>query len=487
MDTDNKLKWEAVRSSIGSDVAVFGVGRLTNMFARLSGKRIIAAIDNDTNKHGELLAEYIGSYPECFADDCTITGLNDYIAAGGDTEIPFFIASYHYGDISRQLEEAGIYNIYVIPMIDWSMAGEDMDLMAKYSREPVSDSKVVVDVGMYGGHGLYITEALLRRSDDLDIVWIIRKKVNNVPGGVRCIQEGDENRLAYELATAKIWIFDKLVPDWAVKRENQIYIQVKHWSSITLKNFYLGEEKYRRNEDKKRQLKRNTEMMDYFFVGSDFDEKTCRAGFGYNGTFVKTGSCRSDILFDDSAKKRIREKLNAQRHIALYVPTYRNEAINTELDTDSLLKSLTAAFGGEWELWIKFHPQEAYRKINTDSDYVIDMTSYPDSQELVAVSDVLITDYSSIMFEAAYLYTPVFLFAPDRERYVDGERELLLDYDTLPFDVSLTNEQLAEQICSFDEEHYRQTVREFLDGYGIHEDGRASERAADFILNLLKQ
>ena len=81
---------------------------------------------------------------------------------------------------------------------------------------------------------------------------------------------------------------------------------------------------------------------------------------------------------------------------------------------------------------------------------------------------------------------PVFLYAPDRREYIDGERGLLIDYDSLPFDIAEDNEQLVQNICNFKKEEYDRRVDAFMDKYGVHEDGHASERAARFILGLMK-
>ena len=80
---------------------------------------------------------------------------------------------------------------------------------------------------------------------------------------------------------------------------------------------------------------------------------------------------------------------------------------------------------------------------------------------------------------------PVFLYAPDKDEYQKNDRGLLLNYDSLPFSISTTNEELSEQILNFDEVEYKKNVQAFLDKYDVHEDGHASERAANFIMELL--
>ena len=144
-------------------------------------------------------------------------------------------------------------------------------------------------------------------------------------------------------------------------------------------------------------------------------------------------------------------------------------------------------FGGEWKILLRLHPNVAIEsKKVVKPEYVIDVTHHEDAQDLVVVADIVITDYSSIMFEPAYVRKPVFLFAPDKKEYINGERELLIAYDTLPFPIAETNEELAENIRVFQQEEYEEKVTQFINVYGVHEDGHASERVADFIAGLVK-
>ena len=138
------------------------------------------------------------------------------------------------------------------------------------------------------------------------------------------------------------------------------------------------------------------------------------------------------------------------------------------------------------EYFIRLHPvvAEASKGMKRP-DYIIDASDYPDSQELVATLDVMITDYSSIMFEPAFVRKPVFLFAPDKKEYINGERKLLIDYDSLPFPIAESNDELAKNIKTYNKEEYVRKVDEFMKKYGVHEDGHASERAAKFILDLI--
>ena len=135
----------------------------------------------------------------------------------------------------------------------------------------------------------------------------------------------------YEMETARIWVFDILVPEFICKRKEQIYVQTKHWSGITLKKFFLDDPSTTSTVRERERVRENSRIMDYILVGSDFDQDTCKSGFGYQGAFVRVGSPRTDALFDkgNGCNSVNRNKVYARYHIAadthtlLYAPTFR--------------------------------------------------------------------------------------------------------------------------------------------------------------------
>ena len=178
----------------------------------------------------------------------------------------------------------------------------------------------------------------------------------------------------------------------------------------------------------------------------------------------------------------------------MYAPTFRKEDVNrgssesVYLDAEGLLRALADKTGGEWRLLLRLHPHLAsVRNELWERQEIINVSAHPDCDELVAACDVMVTDYSSIMFEGAFIKKPVFLYAPDWQEYIGGEREFLLDYNTLPFPVSKTNEELAICVETFDQRKYQEAVTAFLDHYGVCEDGNAGKRAAAFISSLIRR
>lgn len=412
-----------------------------------------------------------------------------------------------YEEIAIRLEAEGYENIFaLLPMEakkrDVIQDVEYMDIgercRKEMSRRDIDKKKIVIlSMFNFGGHGKEIVKQLLRLREDLDIVWIVDDLTVEVEQGVRLILNKNIRDCLTEMQTAKIWICDTGIPEIYRKREGQVYIQIKHWASVTLKNFGFDLARMRNDKLLLKICEHDSQMIDYIMVGSEFDERTCRSGFEFDGRFLYTGSPRSDVLFDsEDICLKIKKKygLTEKIKLLLYSPTFRCEKgdayipnqIRMDLDFEKVKHELEQSFGGEWLILLRLHPVVAHKADEMElPPYVINVSNYNDSQELVAASDAMITDYSSIMFEPAFVKKPVFLFATDRAEYIDGERGLLIDYDELPFPISETNEELAEQISEFNQESYERTLDMFFESYGVHEDGHASERAAQFISDII--
>ena len=112
---------------------------------------------------------------------------------------------------------------------------------------------------------------------------------------------------------------------------------------------------------------------------------------------------------------------------------------------------------------------------------MIDVTSYDDIQELLLVSDMLITDYSSLMFDYAETRRPCFLYAPDIEEYQRDDRKFYFKLKDLPFPVSTTQNELLAEISSFKTDVYISKLNKFMTSIGSYEDGDACRRVISHI------
>ena len=506
-DLDSQT-WETFENIVrGKKFFLFGLGKGAGFYfgSKWNKHELTGIIDNDTAKQGIRAQWFLPKEADYACGNLRISDIS-VVRQYPPEEVVVLITSLRgYREICEQLESYGIHQNYaLLPMeANWRKnhnyeLEKDVEQYIKECYESEIDPKKIVfyNQNTYGGHGKYITEQLLKIRNDLKIVWIVNDPHIEVPDEVQLLNVRNRKRFIYEMETAKVWVFDYFMRySDIVKRPGQIFIEVKHWAGITLKAFGLDLTTFRNLQEETDLALYNSKIMDYIIVGSKFDENTCRRGFAFDGEICMVGSPRSDILFSPlEVKKKVFEKylVDDKIYVCLYAPTFRLDASGlkmlsrTDLDFGNIIRAFENRFGGKWYIFLKLHPIVAAQSSDVEKpEGVIDVSDYPDSQELVAASDVLITDYSSIMFEPAFVKKPVFLLATDREEYIGGERELLIDYDTLPFPLAESNEELVRRIQEFNQQEYDENVTQFLDGYGVHEDGHASERAAAFISELI--
>lgn len=508
----NKTKtWRDFEAAAnGNKVFLYGLGYCAVQFFERYGNTIIAKgiIDNDVSKHnfeiGEILPESFGTANE----KVLIQGSQILNYAEPSDTVILIASSRKYQEIIYELEKKGFYNYFVISLFKDFQADAGQNVAEKILKTveefcilPISPQKIFFNTyGNYLDHEKYISNELLKQKEKMDIVWIVSDLRAELPSGVRKVLRSNWKKMIYEMETAHIWISDNSLPDYIVKRSGQIYIQTKHWASITLKRFYLDTVAFRNEPEKLALWKRESEIIDYIVVGSEFDKESCIRGFQFNKEFIMAGSPRSDGLFHEMENKDKVFKfygITVDTHVLLYAPTYRfdrhkekqvHQSREIEFDYDAVKEALEKRFGGKWLIALRLHPsvKTASRDMQLPS-FVFDVSTYEDSEELVSAFDITISDFSSIMFEPAFVKKPVFLYATDLEDYLENEYDLLINYRELPFDVAENAEQLCENILNFNKSEYIGRLEAFFEKYGVHEDGHASKRAAEFILELLNR
>lgn len=431
------------------------------------------------------------------------------LASCEDKNIVVLITSLKYFDeMAKELESYGIKKYYSVLCME-ALERKSRRVVSFLKREEwlnkitgniINPKKICVCSDCDGaGHAKEIVKQLFSMRKDLQIVWLVKNWHTVLDK--RIVKRAMANRSArdFEYMTSYIWIGDSGGSGFptVADKHGHIGIGLKHWSSITLKKFALDEKAVGKQQYVREAVLSYKRHIDYIMVGSDFDEQTCRSGFNIDDGYIHIGSPRSDILFRSDKKQPFFSYYPELKgkNILLYAPTFRRTGESMlevgyrhELDFEVACQSLKDRFGGDWCILLRLHPMVAqFSKQIGLPDYVIDVSSYQDAEELVAASDALITDYSSIMFEPAYINIPVFLLVTDLEEYTNKERDFYIDYETLPFPIAKTNEELRRNIMSFDQDRYNTDLAEFFKKYGVHEDGHAAERAAKFISDLIDE
>lgn len=341
----------------------------------------------------------------------------------------------------------------------------------------------------------YVAEVLMRKGESLELVWLVNNIEKQFPQGIRKVKNTFWNRV-YHLATAKVWIDNSRKEYGTRKRKNQLYIQVWH-AAIGFKPLGL----FRGDLFPKMAYlvsEHDSSLADYVISNSEWCTELIPDQLLYNGKIIKTGSPRCDIFFTKRKETyiNIRNRYNISQdiRIVLFAPTFRGGsqkgsrsviAEEPTLDFERMVNSLEQKFGGKWFVFLRLHPQLAAKmdqlKIKNKIENMIDVSQADDMNELAAAADVLITDYSSSVFDVINMHMPVFVYADDLDEYVKERGQLMWDMYSLPFSVARNNDELVENILKFKYEEYKEKINEFSKENGVIEDGYASERVADVI------
>lgn len=358
---------------------------------------------------------------------------------------------------------------------------------------PIHPYRVVIcNVWGFGDNAKYVAEELAgRKYKKVRTIFITNHP--SAAGAAEGITFYKNNSIKaiYALATARVWVDNNRKESYIRKRRGQYYIQTWH-GGIALKKIEKDYEEHL-GSSYVRNAKRDSAMTDLYISNSDFCTGMYRKSFWYKGPVLECGSPRNDILIHPKGEigEQVRKALGIGKEIkiALYAPTYREGKDNTaaySLDYGLLLSELRTKFGGEWIAAVRLHPlvsaQSDALKYN---DKVINATHYRDIYELMSESDVLITDYSNIMFEFSFTGKPVFLYAADMKEYETG-RGFYFDYRTLPYHRAVTMQELAGGIRAFDKKAYEERVKNFFDGLVLYENGNASKAVVDKIVEVIK-
>ncbi len=369
-----------------------------------------------------------------------------------------------------------------------------LQIISAYCRtKPIQEKKILFwsDLGhRYSCNPRYLSEYILKQySSKMDIVWMFDREIDipkDFPQEIRVVRYFSKQWL-YEIATAKYIICNHRIPPhfFFKKRKGQVYIQTWH-SSLRLKAIEKDAEQDL-TETYIHDAQADSRQIDFIISGCKDSSRIFRQAFWYDGKLLESGTPRIDYLIQQSENKEILLKkmgLDKQYHYALYAPTFRkgNGMGAYDINIERLCDNLEKRFGGQWKVLYRLHPNLAKKiSLNNLPECCINMTFYQDMQELLVISDILITDYSSSMFDMAYLNKLCILYVSDLENYIATERRLYYDIEKLPFLITKNNDELEKVLKELDMEYYQKRLDDFMEKIGSFETGNACERICNIL------
>lgn len=299
---------------------------------------------------------------------------------------------------------------------------------------------------------------------EYETVWSLHDPLTHVEGHAKKIRM-HSLKYYYYMATAKYFVNNVNFPDFYRKRARAVELQTMHGTPLkTLGLDVPGEIKPGKNMET--YLAKNR-RWDYLCVPSDYVKKIAERAFAHKAQVIDSGYPRNDKLFFDNHPGKIagiKERLGipTDKKVIFYAPTWRvKNYFKMEMDLSRLKK----VFSDDYILLVKFHHYVA-DAVHIDEEetagFVFNETNYDDIRDLYLIADILITDYSSVMFDYAILDRPIILFTYDLDQYRDNLRGMYFDIiEKAPGPVCLTNDELVHEL---------QTIGQFKENYGSQSD-----------------
>lgn len=296
----------------------------------------------------------------------------------------------------------------------------------------------------------------------------------------------------YYLARAKYLVNNANFPNFYIKKVGSVYLQTKHGTPLKV----MGNDELR-NKDRTmphfNALARRCSNWDYVISSNPYSTEKWREGFPFSYEFIESGYPRNDYLYkfrnDDNKLNEIRENLGlyGDKKVILLCPTFReyHNIPNYYLDFDSLSNNLT----DKYIILVRAH----YLKngisgldIISGSNGIVDVTLYPNIEDLYLISDLMITDYSSSMFDYANLERPIVIYTPDYDEY-QSKRGLYFDIRKSLSICSVSTQSDLENVINqnlFNNEVYIDQLNKFNEKFCSFDYGSSSEIICNKVFDI---
>ncbi|AZT99661.1 bifunctional glycosyltransferase/CDP-glycerol:glycerophosphate glycerophosphotransferase [Brevibacterium linens] len=357
-------------------------------------------------------------------------------------------------------------------------------LFESFSGTAVADSPLAID------------GEIARRYPDVQRTWTVRDPLTPVPKGARAVVFGSKEW--YDaVATSKLLVNNNNFPYFFRKHPDQFYVQTWHGTPlkkignhVPLGNLSLSYRELMRREA--------SDHWDVLLAQSAWAGSTLKEAFGFEGTVLNLGYPRNDALTDstaaDAARQRTRRHLgiNSEQKVVLYAPTWRDnlkEASGHYSIVDLLnVQNTVKKLGKRFTVLYRGHSNSLNAGRRKLSGRAIDVSTYPNVNDLMLASDVLITDYSSIMFDYVVTGRPIIFLCPDLDEYRDSVRGFYFDFEsTAPGPIVRSASEIVDWLRSDQAFSVDSTDRylSFVNRFANLDDGNASKRVVGQIGHVL--
>ncbi len=319
-------------------------------------------------------------------------------------------------------------------------------------------------------------------------IWIYNKKESFSDPNTKVVKRLSV-KYYYYLARAKYWVNNQNFPTYIEKPSQTIYVQT--WHGTPLKKMLHDNEYFRLN--KKEYVKKVSKAIDnwdFLISPSPYASEIFKSAFQYEKEVVEIGYPRNDIFYEsniDNLKREIRRKvgISSPKKVILYAPTFRDEDPGKFI-LHLNLKRMKEDLGNEYIILLRTHVviNEKIVIDNEIADFAMDVSLYTDVQELMLISDILITDYSSVMFDFVNTNKPVLFFTYDLKEYRDKYRGFYFDFEVeAPGPLLKNTEEIIASVqqLSLIQEIYKEQYEHFKKKFTPLDDGNSANRLVDLL------
>ena len=360
------------------------------------------------------------------------------------------------------------------------------------SKEPLNENMIFFESFFgksYSGNPKYIYEKMLEMGLDkkYTFVWAYSgEDPEIIPGNPIIVERYKAGDYYKYLALSKYWVNNIIFPIHT-KRPGNVYLQTWHGTPLKKLGYDItipGPEVEGREN-----FYYESRNWDYLISSNKYSSEIFARAFKYKKKFLELGYPINDIFFKDNTEtiENLKTKLNIpkDKKIILYAPTWKDDEKNASwehyfnLEID--LERLYERFKDEYVILLKMHHLVSENLVIDEKmkDFAIDLSSFGDIQELYIMSDILITDYSSVFFDYAHSRRPILFFVPDLNHYIENVRGLYLNMEKdLPGPLIKDNDELIDILENIDEvsKDYEERYDEFYERFCSLCTGESSQK-----------
>lgn len=296
------------------------------------------------------------------------------------------------------------------------------------------------------------------------------------------------------ISRAKYLINNVTFPIYFQKREGQVYINT--WHGTPLK--HLGNDENTAQMDAAKNMIRNMICCDYIINQNEFTTQAMKSAFElediYRGEFIEEGYPRTDLILNTNTsemKTRLAKiGININKKVILYAPTWRGTTSRVEDNTKKLvedIKRLKAEVGNEYDIVLKLHQLEyQYVENISNEEGIYSIPVNWDVNEVLSITDILITDYSSIYFDFLVTRKPILFYMYDKEKYIDARGTYIeITQDNIPGPIVKTIEEVIDSIHNVEKvkEAFNTQYEDAIVKYCANQDGQVTKRIVEYLFD----